>query len=148
MKMVKRVTLIILCVFSCTLFGCGNTSLNQESNSVERQYAIELTIDNYWKFIDWHQDGVKYYFTGVLQFAYYDNIIVSVKRTFSSKEYTTNTYSETYKIELNAAGSIDYVADEKTFDEVKQLLKVEGYMGSYSDVISVVDITGKVYFSV
>ena len=57
-------------------------------------------MDNHWKFLDWDKRNNQ--FTGVLSYAYYDNVIITLQRKIIS-EYTTNTYSENYTIELNAA---------------------------------------------
>ncbi len=157
MKIKSVSVLLVLIIVSLCFVGC-NTSVNEtstpsnntetaEEKSTINHYEIDLNLENYWKYINWSQDFDECTFSGVLSFAYYENVIVTVERTISSPEYTTNTYSEKYDIELNAAGNLLHIKEEKTFDEYRQLLNVSGYMGSVSDKITVVGIKGKVIFS-
>ena len=92
-------------------------------------------------------NGRTYTFNGVLSYAYYIDVQVDLTRTLSS-ESTTNTFSKTETVKLNASGGMNYIANEYSFDEVKQLLKVDGYMSSYRDSATIKKIVGKVIFSI
>ena len=148
--MKKRFSIILLLLTLCcvTIFfvGCDDSSTNNNvKDSNENYYNIDLTMDNYWKFLDWDKRNNQ--FTGVLSYAYYDNVVITLQRKIIS-EYTTNTYSENYTIELNAAGCKTYSFTEYTFDQIKELLNHTGYLGSYSNEITIINISGKVQFSI
>ena len=148
--MKKRFSIILLLLTLCcvTIFfvGCDDSSTNNNvKDSNENYYNVDLTMDNYWKFLDWDKRNNQ--FTGVLSYAYYDNVFITLQRKIIS-EYTTNTYSENYTIELNAAGCKTYSFTEYTFDQIKELLNHTGYLGSYSNEITIINISGKVQFSI
>ena len=148
--MKKRFSIILLLLTLCcvTIFfvGCDDSSTNNNvKDSNENYYNIDLTMDNYWKFLDWDKRNNQ--FTGVLSYAYYDNVVITLQRKIIS-EYTTNTYSENYTIELNAAGCKTYSFTEYTFDQIKELLNHTGYLSSFSNEITIINISGKVQFSI
>lgn len=148
--MKKRFSIILLLLTLCcvTIFfvGCDDSSKNNNvKDSNENYYNIDLTMDNYWKFLDWDKRNNQ--FTGVLSYAYYDNVVITLQRKIIS-EYTTNTYSENYTIELNAAGCKTYSFTEYTFDQIKELLNHTGSLSSYSNEITIINISGKVQFSI
>ena len=148
--MKKRFSIILLlltlCCVTILFVGCDDSSTNNNvKDSNENYYNIDLTMDNYWKFLDWDKRNNQ--FTGVLSYAYYDNVVITLQRKIIS-EYTTNTYSENYTIELNAAGCKTYSFTEYTFDQIKELLNHTGYLGSYSNEITIINISGKVQFSI
>lgn len=148
--MKKRFSIILLLLTLCfvTIFfvGCDDSSANNNvKDSNENYYNIDLTMDNHWKFLDWDKRNNQ--FTGVLSYAYYDNVVITLQRKIIS-EYTTNTYSENYTIELNTAGCKTYSFTEYTFDQIKELLNHTGYLGSYSNEITIISISGKVQFSI
>ena len=137
--------LLTLCCVTIFFVGCDNNFANNKENSNENYYNIDLTMDNYWKFLNWDERNNQ--FTGVLSYAYYDNIIVTLQRKIVS-EYTENTYTENYTIELNAAGCKNYSFTEYTIDQIKKLLNHTGYLSSYSNEITIINISGKVQFSI
>lgn len=148
--MKKRFSIILLLLTLCcvTIFfvGCDDSSANNNvKDSNENYYNIDLTMDNHWKFLDWDKRNNQ--FTGVLSYAYYDNVVITLQRKIIS-EYTTNTYSENYTIELNTAGCKTYSFTEYTFDQIKELLNHAGYLGSYGNEITIISISGKVQFSI
>lgn len=148
--MKKRFSIILLLLTLCcvTIFfvGCDDSSANNNvKDSNENYYNIDLTMDNHWKFLDWDKRNNQ--FTGVLSYAYYDNVVITLQRKIIS-EYTTNTYSENYTIELNTAGCKTYSFTEYTFDQIKELLNHTGYLGSYGKEITIISISGKVQFSI
>lgn len=148
--MKKRLSIILLLLTLCcvTIFfvGCDDSSANNNvKDSNENYYNIDLTMDNHWKFLDWDKRNNQ--FTGVLSYAYYDNVVITLQRKIIS-EYTTNTYSENYTIELNTAGCKTYSFTEYTFDQIKELLNHTGYLGSYGNEITIISISGKVQFSI
>lgn len=148
--MKKRFSIILLLLTLCcvTIFfvGCDDSSANNNvKDSNENYYNIDLTMDNHWKFLDWDKRNNQ--FTGVLSYAYYDNVVITLQRKIIS-EYTTNTHSENYTIELNAAGCKTYSFTEYTFDQIKELLNHTGYLGSYGNEITIISISGKVQFSI
>ena len=148
--MKKRFSIILLlltlCCVTILFVGCDDSSTNNNvKDSNENYYNVDLTMDNYWKFLDWDKRNNQ--FTGVLSYAYYDNVVITLQRKIIS-EYTTNTYSENYTIELNAAGCKTYSFTEYTFDQIKELLNHTGYLSSYSNEITIINISGKVQFSI
>lgn len=148
--MKKRFSIILLLLTLCcvTIFfvGCDDSSANNNvKDSNENYYNIDLTMDNHWKFLDWDKRNNQ--FTGVLSYAYYDNVVITLQRKIIS-EYTTNTYSENYTIELNTAGCKTYSFTEYTVDQIKELLNHTGYLGSYGNEITIIRISGKVQFSI
>lgn len=148
--MKKRFSIILLLLTLCcvTIFfvGCDDISANNNvKDSNKNYYNIDLTMDNHWKFLDWDKRNNQ--FTGVLSYAYYDNVVITLQRKIIS-EYTTNTYSENYTIELNTAGCKTYSFTEYTFDQIKELLNHTGYLGSYGNEITIISISGKVQFSI
>lgn len=138
--------LLTLCCVTIFFVGCNNDFANNKEDSKENYYNIDLTIDNYWKFLDWDKRNNQ--FNGVLSYAYYNNVVITLQRKIVSEEYTTNTYSENYTIELNAAGCKNYSFTEYTFDQIKELLNHTGYLGSYKNEVTIINISGKVQFSI
>ena len=148
--MKKRFSIILLLFTLCciTIFfvGCDDSSANNNiKDSNENYYNIDLIMDNHWKFLDWDKRNNQ--FTGVLSYAYYDNVVITLQRKIIS-EYTTNTYSENYTIELNATGCKTYSFTEYTFDQIKELLNHTDYLSSYSNEITIINVSGKVQFSI
>ena len=144
----KKFLTFLMTILVCSLIftGCSDSTLN-ECEPEFKHYEIDITIDNYWKFLDVSLSGCTYTFSGVLNFAYYEDVKIELIRTISS-EYTTNIYTKTETVYLNASGSMIFHADEYTFDEVKELLNVSGYMGSHSDSATIKSISGKIIYSV
>ncbi len=144
----KKVLIVLISILVCSLFfsGCNNSTSNNHEPEFNH-YEIDITLDNYWKFLDVSLLGRTYTFNGVLSFAYYEDVKIELNRTITS-EYTTNIYTEIETVYLNASGSMVFVANEYTFDEIKELLNVSGYMGSYSDTATIKSISGKIIYSV
>lgn len=148
-KSLNCIMLALLVTLTFSLVACNNYDkpVNENTENHMQHYEIDLTLDNYWKFIDVSLNGRTYTFNGVLSYAYYIDVQVDLTRTLSS-ESTTNTFSKTETVKLNASGGMNYIANEYSFDEVKQLLKVDGYMSSYRDSATIKKIVGKVIFSI
>ena len=145
---------LLLCVALFSLVGCSNNQgstdnvpdSSQDNRNLYKEYEITLNVDNYWKYLDWDINNQK--FTGVLVYAFYEQVVITLKRTISS-EYSENIFTENYEIELNAAGCKNYNVREYTFDEVKTLLHYEdAYLGSWRSDYEIIHISGKVYFSI
>ncbi len=148
MKKLRSIAYLILAVCFCMIVftGCkDNNSPNNTSENNERYYNVNLSLENYWKYLDWDKRNNQ--FNGVLTFAYYENVIVTIQRKIVS-EYTENTYSENYSVELNAAGSKIYTFTEYTFEQIKELLNHTGYLSSYNDEVTIIDVSGTVQFSI
>lgn len=148
MKKLRSIGYLIFALCFCMILftGCNeNNSPNNTNESIERYYNVNLSLENYWKYLDWDKRNNQ--FNGVLTFAYYENVIVTIQRKIVS-EYTENTYSENYSVELNSAGSKTYTFTEYTFDQIKELLNHTGYLSSYSNEVTIIDISGTVQFSI
>ena len=141
--------LALLVILTFSLVACNNYEkpINENTDNQIQHYEIDLTLDNYWKFIDVSLNRRTYTFNGVLSYAYYIDVQVDLTRTLSS-EYTSNTFSKTETVKLNASGSMNYIANEYSFDEVRQLLQIDGYMSSYRDSATIKEIFGKIIFSI
>ena len=136
----KRIILLsfLLCVMLFSFTGCSN-NLNKSTNT---EYEVTLDIENYWKYLDWDKENRV--FTGVLVYALYDEVVVTLRRTLSS-EYCENTFTEDYEIKLNAAGCKKYDVKEYTYNQIKSLLHYEeAYLGSYRFDYEIIHIAGKV----
>lgn len=142
--------LIILCAVS--FYACDNRSNEstvEQSEIVEntaKHYEIDLTTDNYNKYFNIESAGNVFSIKGVLGYAFYEDVEIEVTFVILSPEFTTSTYTTTKILNTNAAGegkcTVTY-----TFDEIKNLLRVEGYFSSYSIQSSVSKIKGKVIFT-
>ena len=140
--------MVLMSLLVCLLFftSCNNSTSNKNEPEF-KHYEIDITIDNYWEFLDVSLSGRTYTFNGVLSFAYYEDVKIKLDRTITS-EYSTNIYTKIETVYLNASGSMVFIANEYTFDEIKELLNVSGYMGSYKDTAIIKSISGKIIFSV
>lgn len=148
-KSINCLILALLVTLMFTMVACNDydNPANKNTNNQMQYYEIPLTLDNYWQFIDVSLSGRTYTFNGVLSYAYYIDVQVDLTRTITSED-TTNTFSKIETVKLNASGSMIYTANEYSFDEVKQLLQVNGYMSSYRDSATIKKIVGKVIFSI
>ena len=150
MKSKLHLILAVLILSTFILCACStdkdkmNTGENIKTDS-NHYYDIDLSTENYWKYLDWDKKNNQ--FMGVLSYAYYENVIVTIQRKIVS-EYTENTYTENYAIELNAAGCKNYSFTEYTFDQINELLNHTGYLGSYSNEITIINISGSIQFSI
>ena len=153
--MKKRISFLslLLCLVMILLVGCSgivNTTTDHSSqtdNSQSYVYEVTLTKDNYWKYLDW--DKTHSQFTGVLSFAYYEDVVMTLRRTISAPEYTENSYvEEAFSVELNAAGCQGYSLKSYTVAEVQELLNYHAYMSTWHYDIEITSISGKVLFSI
>ena len=144
---------LILCLAMLLLTGCSvnmNTVADQsnQSDTQSNVYNIELDKDNYWKYLNWDQKNST--FTGVLTFAYYENVVITLKRTISSPEYTDSTFTEPeFSVELNAAGCQQYTLKSYTMEEMVKLLHYDYvYLGGWTWDLEITSISGRVLFSI
>lgn len=97
-----------------------------------KHYEIELNMDNYTTYLDFSEKANSWYaISGVLQFAYYENVEVTLQSQYiiyGESEYRT----ETKTLSLNAAGYVLFRASE---------------VFSSDSPVSIVAISGKVMFS-
>lgn len=151
-----------------TLASCSSLSSVQQSPSESQQvvetdkakrYEFDLDKDNYWRYLDLSISKTsqnEYYslevtFSGVLSFAYYENVVA----TFAFQASGTGgvggvyqTFTATIKAELNAAGcfhriySYEYIPENitPTFNGTS--------LYGYERTMTLFSITGKVLFAI
>ena len=151
MKKALNVVLIICLLASVvSAFAGCNTEINTDApnnNDPRELHVIELSNENYQKYLDWSFDystntGI---FEGVLNYALYD-ISVVVKRTFSSDE-SESTYEETFTFSLNAAGCTKFILPTYTSSEINKILPNDSFYAiKYSTYVEIVMFTGTVRF--
>lgn len=113
-QLIMKKTLILIPCLTLLLFGCkGNNSQNIEwtsatngtvvsSSQTMQKYEVQMSLSNYATYLDISSttsyNQTSYDFFGCLNYAFYDNVIITIKYTESSKEKTEDVL-------LNAGGN-------------------------------------------
>lgn len=156
---------IFFCVLFCS-YGCqsskenindifSNTDITLSIDDTNNQFSngIDINIENYQKFLTvnceskYDEEGwssASLSISGVLDFAYYENVVVTTICTFNTQGITPIIFTSEKIIELNTTGDGYTSQDETVPDNITPAYS--GYsMRYYHMSFSVVDITGKVY---
>ena len=73
----KKVLTFLMTILVCSLIFTGsNGSTLNKSEPEFKHYEIDITMDNYWKFLDVSLSGRTYTINGVLSFAYYEDVLL------------------------------------------------------------------------
>lgn len=134
----------------------GSESNNQtipdkeEDDNGMKHYEIDLSMQNFYDFLEYeytysylgvspeypNSKGHSYLVTGVLSFAYYQNVIV----TFRMMKNDTNQYRE-FDVKLNAAGNGGFYQADQIYKEITTQLG-----GGYGFTVSIQNVSGTVIF--
>lgn len=125
---------------------CSQTETSQSDNNQKYQ-EFNLSVNNFSYFFDFtcsrdiSADQDIYKVIGVLDYAYYDNVIITfdVVYTIDSNYYgkEKRVYNGAYSIALNAAGDASFYCDNP------ELLKAIGW-DSYQSPSSTLDLTRQI----
>ena len=106
------VSIIAVCL-ACLicLVGC-DVIADQDDNSMKK-YTVELTLDNYLDYLTIATTTNKgdmgssydHNFSGALDYAYYDNVIITYN-LISNSSSSTKTETKTLKLDVGGCGSI------------------------------------------
>ena len=149
-----------VCFSIVSLFLC---SCNGTEVLSSKRYEIKLNKNNYWEYLDISGNldvsanetvsrgvykNVSCTIEGVLNFAYYENVIVTMDYYIydSNKEY----HNADVVIELNASGSA-FKELQYTFLPENAEPKFDSQttnLANYNRKLSLKDITGMIYFSI
>ena len=128
----------------------SNTELPTEApteNNGPKHYEIELTKSNYQSYLDlkWNKTNSTHAgsLSGVLSFAYYDNVVVTFDVTCQGYSWEAVHQGE-YSILLNAAGNADIYYNDPA---LLRALKVSSSIQNMSPKFTLKSISGKVIFS-
>ena len=170
----KKIILPIIMIIPFALCGCDNTnkvnnsSKNESSNIIgvetdkTKRYDIDLTVNNYWKYLDITGDfeasyysykSLSYSVSGVLSYAYYEDVMItfdycggyynSYTNTKNDKEYHANIYAN-----LNAAGNDSgSIAYNYVPTNITPEFKDDSFY-SYDRKLSIKSITGTIHFAI
>lgn len=160
---------LILLLLSFALISCSSgqaapstDKLASSQTAVEtdktRRYEFDLTMDNYWKFIDvrdtsttGNYETLSFTFSGVLSYAYYEDVrfTVDYKAHGAGGIYSpSGDYEAKIVKELNAGGNgvlnlpYDYIPEETT-----PAFSGASFYG-YERTISILGVSGKVLFAI
>ena len=168
-KQLFRIIIVIMAaIFSLLVFGsCNDEKSNtstEESNSTNQSdltdqpqhYEIELNKDNYEKYIkdsitettpnSLNKNGNFYEFKGVLTYAYYQEVIVTLDAQYIAPSWEGGeTYNFNFSIELDAAGNFSfYTNNQIALDK----LNWSYYRPGTRSEIEVIAVSGKVIFDI
>lgn len=127
----------------------GSGEVNND-NGV-KHYEIALNMQNFNEFLEYkytysslgirpdvpNSKGHSYFVTGVLSFAYYQNVVV----TFRMTRTDTNQYRD-FQVKLNAAGAGGFYQADQIYKESTSIL------GSSDVTVSIKNVTGMVIFDI
>ncbi len=154
--------LLLAALIAATICSCGGNGTDKNSdsssdgnlitkNSEAKHYEFDLTVENYWKFINVEitKGTTSYYtvactFNGVLSFAYYEDVkfVASYKIQGTSANYEAKITKE-----LNAGGNGSIVLP---YDYVPENI-TPSFNGSnlygYERSLTIESVSGKVLFS-
>ena len=171
----KKISLMFLSIFVLILSSCGNSNTQEnkptdgnkdiiESREIEsnKRYEIDLTIDNFWRYFsndrtEYTSNGssakITYENQGILNFAYYENVIFTLEISYQYKNTGTWPYKEaegkldTINLEMKANGYGSYIYNYAKYQSVFESLP--SYNQYYvTSIVNVVNVSGKVVFSI
>ena len=122
----------------------------EEDDNGMKHYEIDLSMQNFDDFLEYeytysylgvspqypNSKGHSYLVTGVLSFAYYQNVIV----TFRMTKNDTNQYRD-FNVKLNAAGNGGFYQADQIYKETTTQLG-----GGYGFTVSIQNVSGTVIF--
>lgn len=83
--------------------------------------------------------------SGVLTFAYYENVVVTFDVTYESTGYGGKTYKGEYSVLLNAAGDAEFYVDNP---DLLSAINCSNFSTTMKRTFSIKQVSGKVMFSV
>ncbi|MBR7141697.1 MAG: hypothetical protein IKD03_06075 [Clostridia bacterium] len=159
-KLTKFLLFVLTLILSCCLFSCTNSTppTNNPETPLEppqNYQKFDLSLDNFSHFFDFsYTRGVygtynpsvadTYTIKGVLTFAYYENVIVTLDVTYTYPSGIGNTdivKKGTYTLSLNAAGSATFRTDDPA---LLQAINCTNYSNTTQEQITVKSVTGTV----
>ena len=145
-----------------SLIGCQPKEETENENQPART-VVELTEDNYWKYITVNSEAISvsaggkgsisYEIKGVLDFALYEDVVFSFDVFYYTDGQKDDEYqSYTMRIACNAAGdaSFETVYQGITLVTVGKWLGVDGELVSFENYnwkIHLKSVTGKVIYT-
>lgn len=164
--MKKRLLQLIMVIVSAiimllTFASCddGKSSISTDDSDLTNQsqhYEIELNKDNYEKYIKYsvtettpnalNKTGNFYDFKGVLSYAYYKDVVVTLKAKYAKPSWMGGeTYNFNFSIDLDAAGNFSfYTNNQIALDK----LNWTSYCPGTKSEIVVTAVSGKVIFDI
>lgn len=134
----------------------NESTSNSSNNTGLKHYEIDLTADNYQTFLNFSKEALtinnrfynyNYILSGVLSYAYYENVVVTFDITYKYDEGDFGgeyTYQGEYSIVLNAAGNAQFKgSDQAILNAINCPTK---HYGS-DQTITIKKVTGKIIFS-
>lgn len=150
-------TIFMLFAFAACAEEQSNTSTDgSNSENQLHHYEIELNMDNYEKYIKYsitettanalNQKGNFYDFKGVLSYAYYDSVIITLKAQYTEPSWEGGeSYNFDFSIELDAAGNFSfYTNNQVALDKLNWTY----YRPGTTSEIVVTAVSGKVIFDI
>ena len=123
-------TVMLFSLVACDMVGDMINSwsadmepINTEPESTTNQHSVELTMENYATYLDfsYNAEDATYNFAGVLSYAYYENVVITIEVPIWSYRTYEVEQTELYYHKLNAAG------DGKIhLDDICKSLKIYG----------------------
>lgn len=132
-------------------------STNQSDTTNQAQhYEIELSKDNYKKYINYsitettpnalNQKGNFYEFKGVLSYAYYKDVVVTLNAQYEEPSWEGGeTYNFNFSIELDAAGNFSFYSNNEV--ALNKLNWTYYRPGTTSEIV-IIEVSGKVIFDI
>ena len=135
----------------------GSDSTNDSASTNHPQhYEIELNKDNYEKYIKYsvtettanalNKTGNFYDFKGVLSYAYYKDVAVTLNATYTTPSWEGGkTYTFNFSVDLDAAGNFSFYTNNQI--ALDKLNWAYYYPGTTSEIV-VTAVSGKVIFDI
>lgn len=149
-------SMLLLCV-SCTVDTPANEfDSSEEHDNGSKHYEIDLTLENFSTFLTYSTESnpgyrtsspdYYHFISGVLSFAYYENVSVTFEVVYTYDKYTYGgkTYTCEYTVPLNAAGNATFAAYDQ---DLLDALQVEGSNSASKRTYTIKDVSGKVNFT-
>ncbi len=162
-KVVSLFIIFSVLLTALSLVGCQSNEKIHNKNQ-PTQTVVELTENNYWKYIDLQfsgngnkagEDGSIFCtINGVLDFALYDDVVIAFDVIYYTDDQSDDEYNRyTMFIALNAAGNAEFETTHSgtTNVEYGKWNGIDGelvYLHDYNRKIVVKSITGKVIYTV
>ena len=153
-----RICPIVAMLFAGFLLtGCTGSAPKMTSSSGPERFEFSLTKENYQDFLDFriydesslHQANIQVSCQGVLSYAYYENVRITLLFTAVGVDYSggpevTRTGTETIK--LNAAGNYSHIYTyEYIPEDIEPAFTRDSFYG-YATSMTLENISGRVLF--
>ena len=132
-----------------------NTEKDTNNSDSLKHHEVDLNINNYETYLKYvaetsvisgaYHPKYSHTISGVLTYAYYEDVTVTFDISYKSSGYQSTTYTGIFTVKLNAAGNAEFSADD---EEILNAIGCPRYDRTMTKIFSIKQISGKVMFAI